>query len=369
MPVVTSSIVPKRPLRSVAMTIAIGAVSSLALSACSSSGTAGTGGTGGKTPAEALTAGVSKLSDGKSASVEVSIQPDAAAIAAMNKQSSDPTAAAITQKLLGNGGLDIKVTISGDKALKDYKAGDTDTPNVDFTVQAGGKDFLELRTVKGALYLKSDVPSIMSLTGLPSSALQQELQNPSIPAALQPAIQAAVAGKWIGISADDLKSVQQLAQSLGGSGDLSAPSPSAPSQLQIAQFTQQLVQSLSKDSTITDKGNGQLEITGNAKALYQDIVKSLQPLAASVPGAGKDFTKAADASGVPDKNVTFDAWLSGGALTELKIDVLQFAPASQTAGGHAPLDIKFSQSAPSVDAPSGVTNIDLKSVLGSLQGL
>lgn len=375
MSVLASSILPKRPIRSVAMTIAVGAVASLALSACSSSGTAGGSGgsTGGaaKSPAEALSAGVSKLSDGKTASFEISLQPDAAAIAAMNKTATDPKSAAIAQKLLGNGGLDIKVTLSADKALKDIKAGDTDQADLDMTVKAGGTDFLDLRTVKGSLYLKVDVPDAVSLAGQSASQMQALLQSPQIPASLQGAVQAVVGGKWVGITASDLKSVEQLAQSLGGSGDLSA-SPSAASQTQIAQFTAALVQSLSKDSTIVDKGNGELEITGKVKALAQDALETFQPFLANLPASSKtELDKSKEQlNSIPDtQTVTFDAWLTNNALSEIKIDVLQFAKPSETGGGHMPLDIKFSQSAPAVTAPDGVTNIDIKSVLGSLQGL
>jgi hypothetical protein len=354
-----------------AMTIAVGTVSTLALSACSSSGTSGTGGTGSKTPAEALSAGVSKLSDGKAASFEISLQPDAAAIAAMNKTETDPKAAAISQKLFSNGGLDIKVTISADKALKDIKAGDADQPSTDVVIKAGGTDFLDLRTVKGALYLKVDVPDVAALAGQSASSLSALTQSPQIPASLQGAIQAVMAGKWVGVSAEDLKSVEQMAQTFGGSGDLSA-NPSSPDQTQISQFTTALVTALSKDATITDKGNGQLEITGKVKTLAQDLLASFQPLLAGLPSASKtslDKTKES-LNSIPDtQTVTFDAWLSGGTLTEIKIDVLQFAKPGEAGGGHMPLDAKFSNSAPSVSVPDGVTNIDVKSVLGSLQGL
>jgi hypothetical protein len=354
-----------------AMTIAVGTVSSLALTACSSSGTSGTGGTGSKTPAEALSAGVSKLSDGKAASFEISLQPDAAAIAAMNKDETDPKAAAVAQKLFSNGGLDIKVTVSADKALKDIKAGDTDQASTDIAIKAGGTDFLDLRTVKGALYLKVDVPDVAALSGQSASSLSALTQNPEIPATLQPAIQAIMAGKWVGVSAEDLKSVEQLAQTFGGTGDLSA-SPSSPDQTQISQFTTALVTALSKDATITDKGSGQLEITGKVKTLAQDLLQSFEPLLSALPSASKtDLDKTKESlNSIPDtQTITFDAWLSGGALTEIKIDVLQFAKPSEAGGGHMPLDAKFSNSAPAVSVPDGVTNIDVKSVLGSLQGL
>jgi len=354
------------------MTIAVGAVASLALTACSSSGTAGSSSGGGKSPAENLAAGVSKLQSGKAASFEISLQPDAAAIAAMNKDETDASAAAVTQKLFGNGGLDIKVTVSADKALKDLKASDSDQVSYDVTIKAGGTDFLDLRTVKGALYLKVDVPDAVALAGQSASSIQALASSPEIPPALHGAVQAIMAGKWVGVSAADLKSVTQLLQTFGGTGDLTGANPSAPDQLQITQFTTALVQALTKDATITDKGNNELEITGKVKTLGQDLLQAVQPLLSSLPPSSKaDLDKSKESlNSIPDtQTITFDAWLSGGALSELKIDLFQFAPADKTGGGHLPLDAKFSNSAPSVSAPDGVTNIDVQQVLGWLQGL
>jgi len=358
------------------MTIAVGAVSSLALSACSSSGTAGgsSGGSGGggKSAAENLAAGVTKLQSGKAASFEISLQPDAAAIAVMNKDETDASAAAITQKLFANGGLDIKITVSADKALKDLKSTDSDAVSYDMAFKAGGTDLVDLRTVKGALYLKVDLPHLMSLSGQPASSQSPLPDSPELPPALKGAIQAVAAGKWVGISAADLKSVSQLAQTFGGGGDLGAATPAGPDQLQVTQFTTALMAALTKDATVTDKGNNEVEVTGKVKTLGQDVLAAVGPLLGSLPASTKtslDKTKES-LNSIPDtQTVTFDAWLSGGSLSELKIDLFQFAPAGESGGGHLPLDAKFSNSAPSVSAPDGVTNIDVQSVIGSLQGL
>src|SRR5437016_6179650 len=140
MSVLTSSISGKRPVRAVMLTVAVGALTAASVTACGSSGTTGTGGTGQKTPAMALSAGVQKLSDGKSASFELSLKPDAALIAAASKKGGTGDAAA--DKVLA-GGISLKFTASADKPLKDLKPGDQS--NVEFTVASGATNYLDVR--------------------------------------------------------------------------------------------------------------------------------------------------------------------------------------------------------------------------------
>ena len=176
MPVQTTSIPGKRPVRALTMTIAVGAVSAFALTACSSSGSTGSGSSGGsggnnssgKTPTEALAAAVHNISSGKAEAFQLSLKPDDAMIATMNKDSSKQDAA-VAKALLGNGGIVVKFTVSSDKALKDLKPGET--PNVEIDVTAGGTDFVDIRSVAGALYAKANVPQIAQLGGKSTSDL------------------------------------------------------------------------------------------------------------------------------------------------------------------------------------------------------
>ncbi len=159
-----------------------------------------------------------------------------------------------------------------------------------------------------------------------------------------------------------------MASAFGGGGDLTA-TPSAPNQTQVAQLGSALITSLTKDATVTDKGNGQLEVTGKVKTIAQDVLQAAGPLLGNLPAKTKtDLAKAKDGlANIPDSQyVTFDVWLSGGALTELKVDLAQFLPTSQTGGGHMALDMKISQSAPAVTAPSGATLVDVKKVIAGL---
>lgn len=367
---VQSSISGKRSVRALTMTIAIGAVSGLALSACSSSGSTGSGSTGGsggnsggKTPTEALAAAVHNISSGKAESFQLSLKPDDAMIAAMNKDSTKQDAT-IAKALFGNGGIVVKFTVSSDKALKDLKPGEN--PNVEFAFTAGGTEYADVRGVGGAVYLKANVPQFLQLAGKSASDVNSQLGQ--IPPDFQAPVQALMGGKWIGVSAADLKSLEQMASSLGG-GDLgSAATPSANPAL-LAGMESSLLKALTQDATVTDKSGGKLEVSGKVKVIGQDILQAVGPALSAVPGKGKvDLDQAREGlNSIPEsETVTFDVWLKNNQINELQIDLAQFMPKDKNGGGKLPLDMKFSQDAAKVSAPDGVTNVDVKKLLSSL---
>ena len=367
MPVLSTSISGPRRVRALTTTIAVGAVSALALAGCSSSGKTGGssgGNSGGKSAAETLTAAVSNLNSGHAASFELSLKPDDAMIAAMSK-SGNPQDIAIGKKLLGNGGIVLKVTASADKPLNQLKAGDNSNAEIDF--KAGGTDFFDIRIVNGALYAKANVPQIVQLSGKPID-VNALLASGQVPDALKAPVQAAVDGKWIGVSAADLKSLQQLASS---GGDLTA-TPTAPNSAALAGVSANLIKALTKDTTVTDQGGGKFEVKGQVKAVAQDVLAAVEPVLSNVPKASKsDLDKMKESlNNIPDsENVTFDVWVKNNTINELQIDLAQFIPATQSGGGHLPLDAKFSQNASPVGAPNDVTMLDLKSLMGAFAGL
>jgi hypothetical protein len=347
------------------MTVAVGAVAGLSLTACSSSGTANSSGgnSGGKTPTEALAAAVHNISNGNAESFQLSIKPDDAMIAEMGKDGSAKDAQT-AKALFSNGGIVVKFTVSSDKPLKDLKAGEN--PNVEIDLTAGGTDFMDVRGVAGALYLKVNMPQVAQLSGKSTSDLTAQLGQ--VPADFQAPIQALMAGKWIGVSASDLKGLEQMAQSFGG-GDLGSTSPTtAPSTQMLAGLETQLMKALTQDASVTDQGGGKYQVTGKVKTIGQDVLAAITPALNSVPGKSKtDIDKAREGlNSVPDsENITFDVWVKGGQISELQVDLAQFMPSTKTGGGHLPVDAKFSQNASSVSAPSDATQIDVQKLLSS----
>ena len=367
MPVQTTSISGKRPVRALTMTIALGAVAGLSLTACSSSGSTGSGSSNGKTPTEALAAAVHNISSGKAESFQLSLKPDDAMIAAMN-QGSNKEDAALAKSLFGNGGIVIKATVSSDKPLKDLKAGEN--PNVEFDITAGGTDFMDMRSVAGALYAKVNMPQVAQISGKSVSEMTAGLGE--VPPQVQAPLQALMAGKWVGVSAADLKGLEQMAQSLGG-GDLgSTPTSAAGGTKMLSGIESSLMKALTQDATVADKGDGKYEVTGKVKTIGQDVLQAITPALTAVPGKSKsDVDKLRESlNSIPDsQNVTFDIWVKSGQVSELQLDLAQFMKADKANGGHLPLDAKFSQDAANVAAPSDVTNIDVKNLLSSLGGM
>ena len=368
MPTTTSISTKRRSIRALTMTIAVGAVAGLSLSACSSSGSTDSANTTGKTPTEALAAAVHNISNGNAESFQLSLKPDDAMIAALNKDNSDPQSSAIAKSLFTNGGIVVKFTASSDKPLKDLKTGES--PNVEFDLTAGGTDLVDVRSVGGALYAKLNVPQFLQLSGKPASSLTSQLGQ--VPPDFQAPLQALMAGKWVGVSASDLKGLEQMLQSFGGSaGDLgSTPTSSAsgPGSQMLSGLETALMKALTQDANVTDKGSGHYAVSGKVKVIGQDVLQAVGPVLNSVPGKSKtDIDKLREGlNNVPDsENVTFDIWVKSGQISELQVDLAQFLPAGKTGGGHLPVDAKFTQSASSVSAPSDVTNVDVQKLLSA----
>ena len=348
------------------MTIAVGAVAGLSLSACSSSGSAASGS---KTPTEALAAAVRNVSNGNAESFQLSLKPDDAMIAAMNKDSETPQDAQIAKSLFGNGGIVVKFTASASKPLKDLKSGEN--PNIELDLTAGGTEFLDVRSVNGALYAKVNMPQFLQLSGKSASSLTSQFAQ--APADFQAPLQALMAGKWIGVSASDVKGLETLLQNFGSGGDLgsnptSTSSSSSAGTQMLAGIESSLMKALTQDASVTDKGNGQYQVSGKVKTIGQDVLQAVTPVLNAVPGKSKtDIDKLRqNLNSVPDsENITFDIWVKSGQISELQVDLAQFMPAGKSNGGHLPVDAKFSQSASTVSAPSGATNVDLQKLMGA----
>jgi hypothetical protein len=350
------------------MTIAVGAVAGLSLTACSSSGSAGSGS---KSPTEALAAAVRNVSNGNAESFQLTVKPDDAMIAAITKQSDNPQDAQLAKSLFSNGGIVVKFTASASKPLKDLKAGEN--PNVELDLTAGGTDFLDVRTVKGAVYAKVNMPQLLQLSGKSASSLTGQFAQ--APADFQVPLQALMAGKWIGVSASDVKGLEQMLQSFGSGGDLgsnptSSSTGSAGTQM-LAGIESELMKALTQDANVTDKGNGQYQVSGKVKTIGQDLLQAVTPALNAVPGKSKtDIDKLRqNLNSVPDsENMTFNIWTKSGQISELQVDLAQFMSATDSNGGHLPIDAKFSQSASSVSAPSDVTNVNVQKLLGAFGG-
>jgi hypothetical protein len=112
-----------------------------------------------------------------------------------------------------------------------------------------------------------------------------------------------------------------------------------------------------------DRGD-HLVLTGNTRELARDFLKSASTV---VPG-GQAVTGQVDANDVPDRDITVDAWVKDGVLSEVSLDLAQFAdPGDVEPGDTLPIAVTFEQDGDDISRPDDVTPVDLTQ-LGALLG-
>lgn len=321
-------------------------------------GAAACGTTTSATPKSELTSGIDALGNGTAMTVTVKLDATAQelqAIATATKGKLDATTAGLLA------GADLTAAVHGSKKLKDYKPGDSTSPDMDLAVDLEGGPVVDLRTVDQVLYLKADVQKILTIAQRPQ--LMTELQ--ARVATLPTFVKTAVAGGWISFPEDQAKA---LAGQLGGA-------TATPNAAQSQALLQQLKAIVNKDVTVTRVSSGgsdgdHLRLTGSTRTLAADVASAVS---SSLPGGGA-LAKQINPSGAPDRTVTVDAYVKGGTLTKLSLDLAQFATgqdATALQGKHLPLVMTFSDSAPTIEKPAGASAVDfaqLLPLLGALSG-
>lgn len=228
---------------------------------------------------------------------------------------------------------------------------------LDIQAIAGGATLLELRAVDKTLFLKGDVRGILRLAGKPKVYGNLKAQTKSMPSF----VQAAVTGQWVSLPAATLDSLATLT---GG-----APPSSAPGN--GPKLLGDLKRAIDKDVTITSAGSDSrgthYVLHADTKTLAEDLRTSLTN---SLPG-GSAVSQRLPTT-VKHQNFTFDAWVKGGSLSELTINLLQFGDTSKVpAGATLPLSITFVKTGADIGAPTGATPVDLSqlgTLVGALQG-
>ncbi|HVY11434.1 MAG TPA: hypothetical protein VHB18_14935 [Mycobacteriales bacterium] len=216
-------------------------------------------------------------------------------------------------------------------------------------ISDNGKSLLSIRFVKQVLYLQVALKDVLNDLGKASTYRQIESASGQLP----PFVASLVEGKWVSLPLSTLKT---LGSQLGAS---TPPTADAGKSKEIIDALKSL---LTKDVTVTRTTSGdtdQLTITANLKTLAGDVTSTF---ASEIPGAGAALGSA-DLSKVPNKNVTLNATVTGGALSSLSFDLGQLSNTK----GSLPLQLTFVRSGGAISAPSGAVAVDLSS-LGQLLG-
>lgn len=227
---------------------------------------------------------------------------------------------------------------------------------VDLRGVANGSTLLEFRAVNDSLYIQGDLRGIFALANKPRIYANLRAQTKSMPSF----VQAAVRGNWVSLPASTLNSLSTLA---GGAAS-SAPSKGP-------KLLAELRQIIDRHVTVTQSGSDSRGDHYVLKANTRELARAAQSaIQDAVPGGGLLSQRLP--TNVKSQNFSIDAWVKGGALSELSIDLLQFGDTSKVpAGTKLPLTITFDRTGADITAPTGATPVDLTqlgSLVGALQG-
>lgn len=225
--------------------------------------------------------------------------------------------------------------------------------NADVRVLEGSSALVELRALSDTLYLQADVRGILSLLHKDKVYANLRAETKSMPNF----VQAALNGRWVSLPSAALSSLAQ-ASGTGGGG----------SAAQGIKLLTDLHDVIKRDVTVTAAGHDargdHYVLSGDEKVLSTDLQAAISD---SVPGGGLLGQKIPSAS-AQHRTLHVDAWVNGGALAALSIDLAQFGdPGTLPAGTTLPLVVSFERSGGSIDVPAGAVPVDLTQ-LGTLVG-
>lgn len=269
-------------------------------------------------------------------------------------------------------GLDVSLSVSSKKPLKDTKG--KDGASVAVRVATGpGDDVLEFRSVSGdKAYVRVDLKKIMSLVSdagdAKSAADMKEFRSfldsaDKLPASYR-SVKDALAGKWVSI---DPKAYEEFSKSLGKDAGAS-PFPDTGSldlktQQKMAEAIRKAVGSNARFADAGSRdGADHVKVTVPARKTAAAVAEALKPMEKQLP---KDF-KLSDLKDAPNKNVTFDVAIKDGMLSGATVDLAQF---DKKPHGKLPLSLAFTADAKPVSAPAGASTLNPQDVMGAMMQL
>ncbi|HVX70065.1 MAG TPA: hypothetical protein VHA79_10275 [Mycobacteriales bacterium] len=341
--------------RSATAVVALTAAAAL-LTGCGGSSSAGgtskpAANDSGASPAAELSSAVSAL--GQASTLTTSLKLDASGSELLDFVRSQDKSADITAQqanLIAGAAISFQVAAPSGKTLSSMSGLSNGDGAANISLSDNGKAYFTIRFVDKTLYVQADLKDFLNAIGQQETFRQIQSAGGQLPGF----VSALVQGKWISLPLATLKS---LSSSLGGGIASSKPDSS-----QAQDLLDKFKSLLTKDVTVTRASSGgtdTLTITTNLKAFLGDFSDTF---ASSIPGAGAALSSA-DLAKVPDKEVSIVATVSDGAMTGLSFDLGQLAKKS---GSSLPLQLGFSQSGPSIDAPSGAVAVDLSQLGGLL---
>jgi hypothetical protein len=224
-------------------------------------------------------------------------------------------------------------------------------PNLDNAVilDEKGQPYAEIRQVGSTVYLRADLKSLIALGTKPNIYDNLAAQVKNAPAFARDF----VAGKFVSL---DTATLRTLVAEIGGA--LGVQTPTAA---QLNQFAATLKADISRDVTVTKQGSSgksdHLVLTADSQTLVHDL---LSAVASVEPQLATKIQADANSKKVQSKTVKLDAYVKDGKLTQISLDLTQFAdPGQVPLSLHVPFTMTLSQSGDDIKAPSGATPVDV----------
>jgi hypothetical protein len=322
----------------------------IALAGCGS----GSGQSLPKDPKAELTTSVSNLGDSDTITATIKLAIPSAALQQLARSHGDRLTAS-DAAAISTAQLVFEAKTTNGKHLADLGPGDKNATATALRLISNGHTYLELRVLSGDLYLQADLKGVLGLIHQQKAFKEVRARAATLPKF----VKALVNGGWVSLNG-------AAAQGLAGQFGVPAGGQSSGS-AQSRKMLDDFKSLLNKHVTVTRVGSDNLgdhlRLTGDVKALANDTYQSFS---SAVPGGA--LLSQARPQKVPSRNVTIDAWVKDGALSQISIDLGQFAAKGDAAAGkQLPIVLTFAQDGGDISKPSGVTPIDLTQ-LGSLFG-
>jgi hypothetical protein len=339
-----------------------GSVVVTALAACSSS-TRKTAGPAVRAPSSAVPAdptvalrgAASQLRTASAVSLRLHIGAGIADLAALGEVSGsghETTSAAderLGEEVLGG---DVTVSIAAEDGAPLGRTGPNRHVDVSIVAKGASGASAELRAIgrTSTMYLRADVPRFLRLAQAPAGTLAPVRAF----VRTHPAfgfVDDALAGRWLKV---DLAPLTALAGQAGASSD-------DLKRAAFAKVVEAFMRDVAVNRTSSTGGEDQLALTAPLRKLVGDVVA----VYATIPQLAAQ-TKDLDLRKVPDRNVTVDAVVKGGALSQLSFDVFQlFPPKDQKtlAGHHFQILVDVDEHPVTVAAPAASTAVDVMALV------
>jgi hypothetical protein len=229
------------------------------------------------------------------------------------------------------------------------------------SVELSGSSLVDLVSVGGVIYARADVKQILKLAGQDPAELDQALA--SLPPSMA-AVAKAAKGEWVSL---DLAKAAKAAKDKGLLDAIPTPAPSASvDPAKVQKLIADLKAAYQQKATITTLGEIDKKGTGYrlgapAKQVAQAVSGDLIALVG--PSSAAEVKKSI--AQIPDKTFTVDLWVKDDNLSSVSLDLTQFLT-KPVEGKKLAVNIGVDVGGGKVSAPSGATEIDVKSLLSQL---